>query len=455
MPRFGSVPRRATLGWVGALAAMGYGVLIPLTMSGVAPAQLLRVLWLMPLALVGWIYPGAAFLTLIAVPPGLMAEVGPTVRLVLVGLILGATMLKTPADRSRRFPFSIAVVALAALAVLALFNPYPLTGAARRAAESFRMQMLYTGIVGITAFFLSRRRMLAEHQLTNAIVVAGVGTVAIAAAQILAGNVALQRLTLPGLLFERTHFGYLVALAFAGLVGSMARVGTPRSRTPDSVLICLTIATAIALVASTTRGAWVGAAGATLLATMAARRRLRVVAVLGVLLILGLSVQAMAARLTIEGGVFSPSFTTGRSTLWAAMWPYAADAGVTGHGFGFVFSLTPSQLLGQAGAFTTAKNPFVYPHNDFMYVTLDFGLLGLFVFLILWLAGARAALRAKAIPLACALLVAFFASLFDNGLFILALAERTSAVIGFALGMSYNLDKDRQGTAAHVVGIVR
>jgi O-antigen ligase len=137
--------------------------------------------------------------------------------------------------------------------------------------------------------------------------------------------------------------------------------------------------------------------------------------------------------------------TTGRSVLWEDLWRRGAEALPWGNGWGYMWSLTPIELFGVEGEFTTPDNPFVYPHNDFLFVFLELGILGLGLLIGFWIQllcrirlvsrahdeAARFGVRVL-VPI---LVVGLLVQLFDNGFAIQPVAERFFLAAGLVLGL--------------------
>ena len=140
--------------------------------------------------------------------------------------------------------------------------------------------------------------------------------------------------------------------------------------------------------------------------------------------------------------------TTGRSVLWEDLWRRGAEALPWGNGWGYMWSLTPIDLFGFEGAFTTGDNPFVYPHNDFLFVFLELGILGLGLLIGFWIQLLRRirlvsrahdeAARFGVRVLVPVLVVGLLVQLFDNGFAIRPVAERFFLAAGLVLGLIFS-----------------
>jgi O-antigen ligase len=109
-------------------------------------------------------------------------------------------------------------------------------------------------------------------------------------------------------------------------------------------------------------------------------------------------------------------------------------------------------LFGVGGAFGPEENPFVYPHNDFLYLFLELGIFGFGLLAVYWFSllkkmarllrhgseSARYGVRVL-VPVA---IVMFLVQVFDNGLSIRFIAERFFIAAGILFGLHY---LDHQG----------
>jgi O-antigen ligase len=259
----------------------------------------------------------------------------------------------------------------------------------------------------------------------------------------------------PGLLFYRTHFGYMMALGFAV---ALARFIDPsrRAKVRDGAILGFL---SILVAFSYARGAWLTAVLLLALLPFRTGKKLHWL-ILPVVAVLALSIPLVQERLTsdISAGLAesleSGDFATGRWGLWQDLWDRGAAAFPEGQGFGYVWSLEPQTLFG-ASAFTTEDNPFVYAHNDFLYWTVELGLLGLGAMIVFWsylvgrvrtIAHSKWGIYAGYGFVGGVVLTMFVASFVDNGLFIRSVAERFFIVAGAARATADAIRKGRAGT---------
>jgi O-antigen ligase len=248
----------------------------------------------------------------------------------------------------------------------------------------------------------------------------------------------------PGLLYNRTHFGYLMAM---GLAVSLPRWALRVGRT--GLWGALSIACYILVVLSFTRGGWAAALLMTLLVSFTTRRRRFLLVVpAGIALF---SVPAIRERLLSDfaGGLLfairSGAAGSQRVLLWQFLLPLALSAPLTGHGFGFMTTLSPELSFG-TGQFVTAQNPLLYAHNDFLYLLLELGFLGLGLYvagLFGWWSRVVTSLKGElgrknperlALTLTCvgAGMVTLVAQLADNAFSIPAVYDRFAVVAASA-----------------------
>jgi O-antigen ligase len=188
------------------------------------------------------------------------------------------------------------------------------------------------------------------------------------------------------------------------------------------------------------------------------------------ILVLALTVPLVGERI-LPGGTVDITdteaidrITTGRSVLWEDLWRRGADALPWGNGWGYMWSLTPIELFGVEGDFTTADNPFVYPHNDFLFVFLELGILGLGLLIGFWIQllrrirpisrahdeEARFGVRVL-VPI---FVVGLLVQLFDNGFAIRPVTERFFLAAGLALGLIFSRQRSAsEASSSHRLGV--
>jgi O-antigen ligase len=391
--------------------------------------------------------PAWLILLLIATPPGLLAFASPTLLSVpLLVALAGLTVL-----RGRIVEVRSGVLLLATLVILAFLFEADVGPVAQLAAHELKTSLIYYTLLLLVSYHAVRVGELGIDALIGAILIGSVGTIAIFIAQsglnpralIVSSEAAPDH---PGLLFHRTHFGYFVVIPFC--IG-FARLVLARTAHGPRTSVWNTVWTLVFLVAtglSFTRGAWLSALLTVLLLGFMLRRfRYWLLVVLMALILLVVPLTRERLLSDSSGGlgraIATGQLGTDRLELWRELWREAASAWPWGGGFGFAFSLTPERLFGEQ-SFVTGDNPLVYPHNDFLYWTLEFGIIGLVLWVSLWLLIIRAfravirmepPLNHPGYLLLGVLITFMVASLVDNLLFIRPLAERCFVVAGMIL----------------------
>lgn len=249
----------------------------------------------------------------------------------------------------------------------------------------------------------------------------------------------------PGLLGHRTHFGYFMALGFVVAFGRL--VTMERRSIGDHALAFFFLGLALA---SFTRGAWVIVAAT--VAVVPFVRGVRGWALLipaPLLFISSAAVFRDRAFGDVSGGlrnsISSGSFGTNRAQLWQALIEKFLDL-PWGRGWGTMWTVTPEQLVGMPGVFVSGGSPFVYAHNDFLFMAIELGFVGLSAFVLFWLdllrrtaallQGRALALRREGALLVGPLAVMLVAELFDNGLAMRGLADRFFVLTGILFAIS-------------------
>jgi len=251
----------------------------------------------------------------------------------------------------------------------------------------------------------------------------------------------------PGLLFYRTHFGYMMALGFAV---ALARVVSRSPRDHPAIDLAVLSFFSLLVTFAYGRGAWLVAFVLVTMIPFHTGKKMYWL-LLPLLGMIAFTIPVIQERLLsdITGGLQrsleSGDLGTGRWGLWQELWDRGLAAFPQGHGFGYVWELSPTALFAHS-SFTTEGNPFVYAHNDFLYWAVELGLAGLAAMLVFWarIVGVvrRITVRARTIEpgagfVGGVILTMFVASMVDNGLFISAVGQRFFIVAGAAWAVAH------------------
>jgi len=406
----------------------------------------------------GWLaiqYPAALLVLTVAVPPGLLlgaprVTIGPLTLLVAGSL---AAFIVMRGVLTRGLVATAAPIAVLVAGAFTLFNsirPGP-----HSAAVEFRRVMLYYLVLVVLAYAVGRTgRLKLSHLGTALLVTAGItGIIFLVQLGFQPWNYAGRPSDLePGGLFYRTHFGYMMALGFSVAFARWVSREPGQARILDMALLAFF---SVLVTFSFARGAWVVAVVLIAAAPLRTGRK-GLWFLLPVLALVATGVPLIQERLfsDLTGGLQrsleSGDFATGRWGLWQVMLDRAAAGLPWGNGYGYVWNLRPEALFGPGGSFTTAGNPFVYVHNDFLYWTLELGVLGLLAMIAFWaqlvaalgrIAAAARRISGETAFVGGVFLTMFVASMVDNGLFIRPVAERFFIVAGVVLALAHRVDE--------------
>jgi len=246
----------------------------------------------------------------------------------------------------------------------------------------------------------------------------------------------------------RSHFAYLAVMGFGVTyirLSLRSSAGQSRSALDVFLMIVFLVLTLIGF----SRAAWMaGLLVFALVSLWTGKKSFWVV--LSLCVMLALTVPVIGARILPSGSVSTDPdtlalVTTGRSVLWGKLWAQGAEALPFGNGWGYVESLSPLDLFGIEGEFSSGGSPFVYPHNDFIYLFVQFGVVGFGLLIVYWLdllrrvrsLARRRATRYSVRLLLPIIIVMFFVQLFDNGFAIVAVATRFFIAAGIVFGLQY------------------
>lgn len=396
--------------------------------------------------------PGWLVVAFVAIPPGVLTSIRGinigSLTVLFAGTLIAYVVVKGRVSGGGFFALAPYLVLVAgAYWTLDAVDP-----AAASAATEFRRALVLYAVLFLLAYVLVRDGELRLPDLGTALLVsAGISGIIFfwqtGGRPWTYTSTNLSSDIEPGLLFYRTHFGYMMALGFAVALAHAVARHRIRHRTLDLIVLGFF---SLLVLFSFARGAWLVALILIALIPLRTGKKLYWL-LLPVLALIATSIPLIQDRLfsDLSGGLQrsfdTGEFATGRWGLWQELWDRALPGMPWGRGFGFVWGLSPEALFG-ADAFTTEDNPFVYAHNDFIYWTVELGLIGLGAMLVFW-ARLVSVVRKVAVKLAAVeggvgfvggvVLTMFVASMFDNGLFIRAIAERVFIIIGAAWAIAH------------------
>ena len=389
--------------------------------------------------------PDWLILALVALPASATALVQTNRMVLLLVIALVVTMLTRP---KFSFAFGTGITPLMLLVLAGSTYHADVGVAALDTNHSLMLLIVYYALLALLAFNLTRLGELKSQQFSGAFVVGVFTTLGL-------GLAGYDNAWFPGgseIVF-RTYLGYLAVGGLGvGLAWMFAREMRHRG-----MITAVTAGLLFLTVASFGRAVWIaGAATFTVLAWRSGRRAQVVIAalVVGSALLLPGAQQEISST---ESGDIAEAFrtgeiATGRWDLWTGLWERGTTALPWGNGFGYTWSLDSEDVLGVEGVFTTGESTLVPPHNDFLLLFIEFGVVGVFLLGWFWVAVIRAFFTRTARSdwrsaldgqvLLGILLTGLVMTFVDNLFSIRPFAERFFPAAGIMLGLAY-LERSR------------
>jgi O-antigen ligase len=257
-------------------------------------------------------------------------------------------------------------------------------------------------------------------------------------------------------------FAYLAAMGF-GVAYTRYSLNRSEGRRPSRLDAILAFAFLCLTGIAFGRAAWLAVLLVFVLVSVWTRRK-SIWIVSFVVLVIVLAIPVVRERI-LPGGTADVTsqaqldrLTTGRSELWERLWARGVEAFPFGQGWGYMESLSPVDVFGFE-TFVTAQNPFIYAHDDFLYLFVQLGILGLGLLVIFW---ANLLLKVRSLSrsdrefvrysvrvLVPVLLVEFIMQLFANGLAAQFVADKAFMASGLVCGLYYAV---RQAERLDVTG---
>jgi O-antigen ligase len=397
-------------------------------------------------------------LVIVAVPPSIVSPI-PALRLV---AILLAALLGFLLEGGIRLGLKTGIYPMVGIILLGLAVQAQTSGAAAAAADGMRKLLIYYTLLMLVAFHAALNGRLRIDTIVDALLLGLVGAALLQPFGVDTSWESVVHGPFSG------QFAYLSVMGF-GLTCVRLSIGriVGRERSLLDVFLMLTFLCLTAIGFS--RAGWM--AGLFVLALVSrwtSRKSFWVVSAL--LVILALTVPVVGERVLPGGvaGITQPErlarVTTGRSVLWEEMFRRGLEAPLLGQGWGYVWSLSSTDLFGIEGQFTSGENSGIFPHNDFLYLFVELGVLGIGFLVVLWLSLVRrtrllsrshsATTRYSVRVLIPVIVTMLFVQLFDNGFAIRSVAERFFIAAGLIYGFYYvaQRKKDSDVDASKVVG---
>lgn len=397
--------------------------------------------------------PEWTILVLVVIPPSVITPIPP---MQLVAILL-ATLFGFLLQGRLRLGPKTGVYPLVGIIALAIAVKADTSAEARATADGMLKVFIYYTLLMVVAFHTAANGRMRADTFVNALLLGIVGATIL---QPFVSGTSFEAITQTPF---RGQFAYLAVMGFGMTYVrlSLSRSADRRQSAFDAFLmlafLCLT---AIGF----SRAAWMaGLSVFALVSKWTGRKSFWIVSSL--LLVLALTVPVVGERI-FPGGladIAEPErlarVTTGRSVLWEELWKRGAEEPLHGQGWGYVWSLSSSDLFGVEGMFTSGQNPGIFPHNDFLYLFVELGIIGFGLMVAYWLNLLRKtrllsrsrseSTRYGVRVLVPVIITMLFVQLFDNGFAIRFVAERFFIAAGLVFGLHYVV---RQSERSGVVG---
>lgn len=431
--RFDNLLTVAILTYAAAVTALFAARLMPLNTAVfllVAPTSIL-----VASARPGW------FVTfLVALPPGVIEFMPPRRLSILIGVVLLAQLVvrgRLYLDwRSGLYP--LVLITLAGH----LFHAH--LGEAPLALNGELMKFIvYYVLLAAMAYNAARVGELDLRWVANGIIAGILLTVLL---ETMGFGAASDPLGFESSVFVRSYFAYLPVMGLSIVLWRL--LDRHKDEASGWHPILLSIFAAMILF-SFVRAAWVSALIIVLVLSKRARKW-RYWAIVPLAALIVWTVPTVRQEVASSSGgdigeaVASREITTGRWELWTGLWVLSVPALPWGNGFGYTWSITSERIFGISGVFQSGESKFIYPHNDFLFMLVEFGIVGAGMLIIFWahLFTAMRGLRRRAdeatrravLPLTGVLVTAFIVASVDNLFTIRPIAERFFVTAGCVFG---------------------
>jgi O-antigen ligase len=433
------------------LLVYGVGVVALFTTGRVELVRAITLLVLPVAAALAVVRPEWIILVVVLLPTSVMGQVPPTQMTAVLLFTLFGFLLQGQLHLGLRtgiYP----LVGIIAMAIAMKADTPP---DATAAADDMLRHLVYYTLLMLAAFQATANERLRVDSFVDALILGAVATAILQ--PFVRADATFQSIAATPF---QGQFAYIAAMAFGvSYVRYSLATGESRRRRDGPLSIGFLSLTVLGW----TRIMWIAALFIFALVSKWTGKKAFWIAS-SLILVLALTVPLVGERI-LPGGtaeITDPEtidrITTGRSVLWEDLWRRGAEALPWGNGWGYMWSLTPIELFGIEGEFTSADNPFVYPHNDFLFVFLELGIVGLGLLIGFWIQllrrirlvsrGHDEAARFGVRVLVPILVVGLLVQLFDNGFAIRPVAERFFLAAGLTLGLTFNR---QQSTAESVV----
>jgi O-antigen ligase len=316
---------------------------------------------------------------------------------------------------------------------------------ATAAADETLKSIIYYTLVMLVAFNAMANGRIRIDSFLNALLL---GIVVSAVLQPFVVHTSLESINITPF---RGKFAYLAAMGF-GVAYVRFSLNRSEGRRPSRLDAFLALALLCLTFIGFSRAAWIATLWTFALVSRWTRRKtfwlvasLSLVIVFTVPIVAERIVPASGADVGTEATL--DQVTSGRWELWADLWDRGVEALPMGQGWGYMWSLTANDIFGFE-TFVTGGNFFIYPHNDFLYLFVELGVVGFGLLFLFWLSllkkvrrltrSPREPIRYRVMVLVPVLIVMLMVQMFDNGFAIPFVADKFFAAAGLVFGLHYS-----------------
>jgi O-antigen ligase len=424
--------------------ATTYGVgVVALFVSGRVDALQAGILLGGPVVLaLALLRPEWTILVMVALPSSITSPIPTRVLIVFMAAALFGFVLQGGLHLSS----GTGIYPLVGIIALAFAMKATVSAEATEAADEILKSIIYFTLVMLVAFNAMAAGRIRIDSFVNALLLG------------IAVSAVLQPFLAASTSFEsidsspfRGKFAYLAAMGF-GVAYVRLSLNRREGRRPSRLDAFLALAFLCLTFIGFSRAAWIATLWVFALVSRWTRRKTFWL-VASLFLVIVFTVPIVAERIAPVSGpgvgteATLDQVTSGRWELWTDLWDRGVEALPMGQGWGYIWSLTPSDIFGVEGVFNEGGNPFVYPHDDFLFLFVELGIVGFGLLALFWLSlfqkvrrltrSPREPIRYSVMVLVPVLIVMLVVQMFDNGFAIAFVADKFFAAAGLVFGLYY------------------
>jgi O-antigen ligase len=384
--------------------------------------------------------PEWTILVVVALPPSVTSPIPTRVLIVFMVAALFGFVLQG----SLQLSSGTGIYPLVGIIALAFTMKATVSAEATAAADQTLKSIIYYTLVMLVAFNAMANGRIRIDSFLNALLL---GIVVTAVLQPFVVHTGFESINITPF---RGKFGYLAAMGF-GVAYVRLSLNRSEGRRPSRLDAFLALAFLCLTFIGFSRAAWIATLWTFALVSRWTRRKTFWL-VASMSLVIVFTVPIVAERIVPVSGADIGTeatldlVTSGRWELWADLWDRGVEALPMGQGWGYMWSLTANDIFGFE-TFVSGGSFFIYPHNDFLYLFVELGVVGFGLLSLFWLSlfqkvrrltrSPREPIRYRVMVLVPVLIVMLMVQMFDNGFAIDFVAYRFFAAAGLVFGLHY------------------